>query len=222
MKPGLALMGVIIIVADVHTHGSEPQFWINELHYDNSGTDVDEFVEVIAPAGFAELAAVRLTLYNGGDGAPYGTGHLLSSFTRGKTSEGFTVYSKAISGQQNGAPDGISLDYHGEVLHFISYEGVFTATSGPASGMASGDIGIFEADTSPVGGSLGLSGSGSGPNDFVWSALEAATPGGFNVGQRVIPEPRTAFLLFAGAACLFVRKRSGRDGHLRECRRVGN
>ena len=46
--------------------------WINEFHYDNTGVDSQEFVEVIAPSSLADLTNIRLTLYNGGDGTPYG------------------------------------------------------------------------------------------------------------------------------------------------------
>jgi hypothetical protein len=204
-------IGWIAVMAAIQAHASMPQFWINELHYDNSGTDSGEFVEVIAPAGFTELAAVQLTLYNGGDGGTYGTSHLLSSFTPGKSSDGFTVYSKAIGGQQNGAPDGLSLDLSGEVLHFISYEGVFTATAGPALGLTSTDLGVMEEDSSPAGGSLGLTGFGSSPQDFTWASLGEATPGSFNVGQMMIPEPGSTrlFLWGIGLVALTRRPRQG-------------
>jgi hypothetical protein len=39
-------------------------------------------------------------------------------------------------------------------VQFLSYEGSFTATNGPASGMTSTDIGIAESSTAVVGNSL--------------------------------------------------------------------
>ncbi len=61
--------------------------WINELHYANVGTDVGEFVEVVAPANVSDLANVVVTFYNGGDGKTYGptggTSQPLSTFTAG-------------------------------------------------------------------------------------------------------------------------------------------
>jgi hypothetical protein len=45
--------------------------WINELHYDNDGTDLDEFVEVALPVAGPAAADVSVTLYNGNGGAPY-------------------------------------------------------------------------------------------------------------------------------------------------------
>ena len=41
--------------------------WINELHYDNSGADVSEMVEVCGRAN-TSMAGWRLELYNGDTG----------------------------------------------------------------------------------------------------------------------------------------------------------
>ena len=64
---------------------------------------------------------------------------------------GFGAVSEAISGIQNGSPDGIALVNGSTVLEFISYEGTFTATNGPATGMTSTDVGVSEPTSSPVG-----------------------------------------------------------------------
>jgi hypothetical protein len=46
---------------------------------------------------------------------------------------------------KNGSPDGIALvNPSGKVIQFLSYEGSFTATNGPALGMTSTDIGVSE------------------------------------------------------------------------------
>ena len=44
---------------------------INEIHYDNAGTDTGEFIEVRVAAGADVSAAVEL--YNGNGGATYGS-----------------------------------------------------------------------------------------------------------------------------------------------------
>lgn len=184
--------------------------WINEFHYDNTGTDVGEFVEIAVPWTLTDLASVRLTLYNGGDGRPYGSAHLLTTFAAGDTIEGITFYSKSISGMQNGAPDGLSLDVAGEVVHFVSYEGVFTGSQGPAAGLGSLDIGVFQDDTTRAGASVGLIGAGARPEDFLWASLPEATPGGLNLGQAItVPEPRVPVLLawMAGGLLLGRRRR---------------
>jgi len=46
--------------------------WINEFHYDNTGTDTGEFVEIAGPVGF-NLSNCALILYNGSGGAVYDT-----------------------------------------------------------------------------------------------------------------------------------------------------
>jgi len=181
--------------------------WINEFHYDDAGGDSGEFVEVVVPADFSDLASVSLTLYNGSDGRSYST-HALSTFDVGVTYDGFSVYSKAITGIQNGAPDGLALTWTGGA-HFISYEGSFTAANGPAAGMVSVDIGVAQPDTgAPDGSSLGLTGHGARLEEFVWSALPTATPGLANVGQTVVPEPQTYLMMAAGALGLFAFCRS--------------
>lgn len=200
---------------------SSQVFWINEFHYDNTGGDVGEFVEVVAPADFTDLASVRLTLYNGGDGHPYGAAHLLSSFTQGETAGGWTVYSKGISGLQNGAPDGLSLDVGGSVVHFLSYEGAFQANSGPALGLWAPDIGVSQSESTPIGSSIGLTGAGSSLADFTWTTFGAASPGSFNAGQAVVPEPGE----YALAACLGLGtlawwRRRRQSGAAMSCRSV--
>lgn len=200
------LVFVLIIPASAQV------FWINEFHYDNTGSDVGEFVEVAAPESFADLATVQLTLYNGGDGAPYGSSHHLGTFVRGETSAGIILYSKFIPGIQNGAPDGLALSAGGEVLQFLSYEGIFTARSGPAVGLTSTPIGLTESESTPVGSSLGLLGPGRSPADFTWNLFPEASPGQFNSGQTVVPEPADFGLVTAAAIAIhaFWRHRRNR------------
>ena len=45
---------------------------INEIHYDNAGTDAGEAIEVEGPAG-TDLTGFTLVLYNGTNGAMYNT-----------------------------------------------------------------------------------------------------------------------------------------------------
>ena len=49
-----------------------PDVRIAELHYDNTGTDAGEAIEISAPAG-TDLAGWSLVLYNGNGGAVYNT-----------------------------------------------------------------------------------------------------------------------------------------------------
>lgn len=159
------------------------QVWINELHYDNDGTDSNEFVEVAASAG-TDLAGWSLVGYNGNGGSSYKTVNL--SGVVSNQSNGFGFVSFDFSGMQNGSPDGIALvDNSGQVVQFLSYEGAFTATSGPAQGMTSDDIGVAETSTTPVGYSLQLSGSGGDYQSFIWQSAQSNTAGAVNANQTL-------------------------------------
>ncbi|MEE9295816.1 MAG: endonuclease [Phycisphaerae bacterium] len=161
--------------------GGPAETFINEFHYDNSGADTGEFVEIAGPAG-NDLAGWQVIGYNGNGGVTYQTVNLSGIIPDQGGCMGTLGF--AFSAMQNGAPDGLALiDNLGAVIEFISYEGSFTATDGPASGMTSVDVGVSETGTTPVGQSLQLSGSGSASADFVWQAPAANTEGLANTGQ---------------------------------------
>jgi hypothetical protein len=157
--------------------------WINEFHYDNDGGDEGEFVEVIIEnSGSYNLSLFTLHLYNGGNSDSYDS-YTIDSFAEGDTEGDFTIYYKNISGIQNGAPDGFSLDYNDTLIQFISYEGQITAIAGPANGETSVDIGEVESGSTSIGESLQLSGTGTAYSDFTWQAPVSETPGQLNNGQ---------------------------------------
>lgn len=169
--------------------------WINELHYDNAGSDVGEFLEVVIEnPGSYTLSDFDVYLYNGSNGTTY-SNESMDNFTTGTTVGNFTIYTWYPSSIQNGAPDGLALVYQGTVIsnQFLSYEGALTATDGPANGLTSTDIGVAESSSTPIGESLQLSGSGTSYPDFVWNAPAAETPGNENNGQTLggalDPEP---------------------------------
>ncbi|CAM2886656.1 endonuclease [Flavobacterium frigoris] len=156
--------------------------FINEIHYDNAGSDIDEGVEITGLAG-TDLTGWKLIPYNGNGGASYTPIGTLSG-TIPNQLNGYGTVSVPLSGLQNGAPDGIALvDAANNVIQFLSYEGSFTATNGPASGMTSTDIGIAEAGTATLGTSLQLVGKGTKYVDFTWEAA-VSTFGKVNVGQK--------------------------------------
>jgi hypothetical protein len=164
--------------------------WINEFHYDNSGSDVGEFVEVVVAPSMSgvSLSTVAVTFYNGGDGQPYSSVALDdSSVTAGADVNGFQFYSFAKSGIQNG-PDGLALDVAGSLIEFLSYEGSFTGVGGPAGGATSSDVGVSEATAAAVGSSLGRTGGpGAFSGDFGWTFFDGqASPGQENVNQSFL------------------------------------
>lgn len=155
--------------------------WLNEFHYDNSSSDVGEFVEIAGPAG-SSLSGWSVVGYNGNGGGSYKTVSL--SGTIPDQQGGFGTLAFAFSAMQNGSPDGLALvDDGGVAVEFLSYEGSFTATGGAANGMTSTDIGVSEPTSSPVGWSLQLAGTGSQASDFTWQAPAAETDGLPNTGQ---------------------------------------
>ncbi|MBB5351436.1 endonuclease/exonuclease/phosphatase family metal-dependent hydrolase [Haloferula luteola] len=166
--------------------------WINELHYDNEGSDSGEFIEVVVGPGFTgsreDLAVFR---YNGSVAAAatvYGEAlSLASDFTEGSVEGGYQILVADLpaDGLQNGGNDGLAVvdQRTGEVLHLISYEGVMTASDGPAASMSSVDIGVAESGSTPLGASLGLVGSGAASADFAWANFSASSRGELNPGQ---------------------------------------
>lgn len=190
----------------------DSNIFINELHYDNVGVDVREFVEVVAPVSWSELSKVTLTLYNGSNGASYSGPVGLDKFTLRTIVDGYAFYTLDIA-MQNGAPDGLALAWDKQVLQFLSYEGAFTATNGVANGLRSTDIGVFEETDTPVGYSLQLAGRGDSYLDFKWQSIAPETYGTVNLGQSfVVPEPATLALWSTalGLLALMGRRRDGR------------
>lgn len=156
--------------------------FINEFHYDNAGGDLGEFIEIAAPAGF-DLTGWSIVLYNGSNGASYNTIDL-SGLTITDAGAGFGFLAVEAAGLQNGSPDGIALvDDTGAVVEFLSYEGSFTATNGPAAGLTSTDVGVAEGGATPVGQSLQRQGAGVEGGDFIFAGPIAETPGAVNEGQ---------------------------------------
>lgn len=159
---------------------SSQEVFINEIHYDNAGTDVNEAIEIAGEAGI-DLTGWSIVLYNGSNGTTYNTTILSETIADSGSGIGFVLVPFAQI--QNGSPDGVALvNASAEVVQFLSYEGSFTAVGGPAAGLASEDIGIAESSTSPVGNSLQLTGTGLKYEDFSWSAIPH-TFGTLNTGQ---------------------------------------
>ncbi len=170
--------------ANLHVNPELPptssDFHINEIHYDNLGTDAGEAIEIEGPAG-ESLSGITVVLYNGNGGVPYNTQTLSGSLPVSCGTRGVVVINYPQDGIQNGSPDGIALvSPTGEVLEFLSYEGVVTASTGPASGLVSTDI-LASQTNAPVGSSLQRSSTGvwaSGASSFGACNPDVPTPVG--------------------------------------------
>ena len=79
--------------------------FINELHYDNQGSDVGEGVEIAGTAG-TDLSGYGLFFYNGSNGSVYASVGLSGLID--DEQNGFGAVFFATEGLQNGGPDGVA------------------------------------------------------------------------------------------------------------------
>ncbi len=158
--------------------------WINEIHYDNSGADIAEGVEIAGPAGF-NLENYKVYFYNGADGISYTSPVNLTGVIPNQVS-GFGTLWFAKSGIQDDFEGVALVGPNDGTLQFLSYEGSsLTAVDGPSIGLISEGIGVSESG-GIVGGSLQLTGSGAGYYEYSWASEATATPGSPNTGQSFI------------------------------------
>jgi len=185
--PNILLATALMLLCRI----SSADVFISELHYDNDGTDTGEAIELVGAAGTV-IDGWTLVLYNGSSSQlrVYDSIALSGSLqaSEGCGDFGFYVIEFPSNGIQNGAPDGLALvDASGAVVEFLSYEGEFIPTDGPAAGLSSTDIGVQETASTPVGYSLQrdlLSGE--------WSSPAEAHFGTCAGGSEPEPEPPTA------------------------------
>jgi DNA/RNA endonuclease G (NUC1) len=169
--------------ADVTVATDLPAVRISEIHYDNTGTDAGEAIEISGPAG-TDLTGWRIVLHNGSGGAAYDTDTLSGTVPATCDDRGVVVLSYPVNGIQNGAPDGLALvDAGGLVVEFLSYEGTFTAVGGPANGTVSTNIDASESGSEPIGQSLQRNGAGG------WNGPIANTFGACNDNDEPPPPP---------------------------------
>jgi DNA/RNA endonuclease G (NUC1) len=148
-------------IVHVSPLGSASPVRFNEIHYDNVAVDTGEAIEVEGPAG-TDVTGYSIVLYNGSNGAPYNTITLTGTLAESCEARGVLAVSFPQDGLQNGAPDGMALfDNTGALVEFRSYEGVMTASSGPAALVTSTDIGAEESNSTPAGLSLQRNSSGT-------------------------------------------------------------
>jgi hypothetical protein len=171
---------------------SAQSVFINEIHYDDTGTDTGEAIEIAGPAG-TDLSGWRIVRYNGSTSTaavvyttPAATETLPAGTVIPNVCGGFgvVVITYPQDGLQNGPNDGLALvDQTGSVVQLLSYEGQLTASNGPAAGLTSQDIGVAEDGTDADGSSLQLGGTGTTYQDFTWNKAARHTFGACNTGQ---------------------------------------
>jgi len=217
----------VLTVSDIDAPtGPSEEVWINEFHYDNAGADTGEFVEVVVAPGFSgDLTGIEVFLYNGASSSrsPYQILNGSEATDHGLDSSGyrFLSWSLPVDGIQNGSPDGLALVVNSSLIEFLSYEGTFIATTGPATGFESSDIGAGQNAETPVGSSLERQGTGSGPSDFTWFSVPKHSQGFINTNQTLLagntpPEyltESTGYVAVVGASfSLVLRGQDSDDG----------
>jgi hypothetical protein len=156
-----------------------PHAWINEIHYDNDGTDVNEFVEVVveSPEGWY-LGDLALYMYNGYDGKPYCL-DTIDEFELGQRIGPFQFYVWYHRGIQNDM-EGMILVFKDTLCDIIAYEGCFIGANVPALGKEFPDIGVYETGYGSDLSSIYLSGMSG--NEWLYGY---ATPGEINLDQEM-------------------------------------
>jgi predicted extracellular nuclease len=182
--------------------GSDSAVFVNEFHYDNASTDSGEFIEIAGPAG-TDVSGWSIVRYNGSTPSaatvyPVGSATALSgTIPDQQGGYGTLVVDFPPDGLQNGTSDGFALVNGTTVVQLLSYEGMFTASNGPAASMNSTNLPVSQSGSEPIGSSLQLTGTGTTAGDFSWVETEGATAntkGQPNTGQTFgsgeLPEPQ--------------------------------
>ncbi len=194
------------IAAFTGAAAASAELWLNELHYDNAGGDVDEGMEIAANFEI-NIDLLEVWAYNGSNGQEYNSwdgGNFSTTTVTGGSLAWFTGEGPL----QNGAPDGLAIYYDSQLIQFLSYEGSpFTAADGPAAGELSTALGIAETGSSPVGSSLQLTGTGESYSEFTWTGGETASWGALNADQTIGAIPAPGALALLGLAGITSRRR---------------
>jgi len=190
-RASVAILSVLAVlatglVAAAPASAAEPTApFIAEIHYDNDSGDTGEFVEVQVPPG-ATTAGWSIALYNGSGGARYDKDALPAVTVAPGDPSGVAVVGYPSNGIQNGAPDGIALvNSDNQVVEFLSYEGVFQATSEEALGQTSTDIGVRQSGSQ---NDTTLSKRRNPSSEtFEWQAEAAGSKGSVNPPLEITP-----------------------------------
>jgi hypothetical protein len=179
---------------------------INEVDYDQPGTDNMEYVEILNVASYAvSLNGLKLVLVNGANNTDYRSVDLSaagSSLAAGQylvvKATAVTVgagvltidFASATDNVQNGAPDGIAIfdSNSNQIIDALSYEGSITAatiTGAPGTyNLVEGTpLPVGVADSNAAAGSLCRlpNGTDTDDADSDWALSTTLTPGAANV-----------------------------------------
>jgi hypothetical protein len=155
---------------------------INEVDYDQVGTDGDGFVEIAnTGSAAADLSTIALVFVDGSDGTEYDREALTGTLAAG-------AYLVVAVDAQNGAPDGLALVNTGThaVVDALSYEGAIASAviDGATVSLVEGTaLDAAVADSNAVAGSLIRNPDGEDTDDASadWAFTTTLTRGAANV-----------------------------------------
>ena len=210
---GRILAGMTAGALSISSIACGDSIFINEFHYDDPGTrHSNDFVEVAVPTG-TDLTGLMVAIYKGSGVLWYTT--LVEFYFVGGTAGDFSLY--WANCQMEDGSGAVALIRDGSVLEFLSYEGILTASDGPAMGAVSTDIGVAEAG-SVLGTSVGRTGAGNSASDFTWALFANDTPGQLNTGQSftsldvaVAPLPLAGLAALGLVAGFAMTRKTGRN-----------
>ena len=172
--------------------------FINELHYHNVGVDIDEGIEIAGPAG-VDLSNYALTIYAS-------TGEVdidianngevqLSGIIDGEADDFGAIWFPIADLRLIG---GAALwnQLTGEVIEFVSWRFIISASEGVAQGMTSSSIpsSANQNFNNPVNQTIQRTGAGGCPGDLSWVGPLESSQGDLNDGQSmVLPISLTSF-----------------------------
>jgi hypothetical protein len=159
--------------------------FLNELHYDNQGGDVDEGVEIAGPAG-TDLGDWAVMVYEGDTGAldTYKTIALEGVLPDHGQGFGTLWYGLESNGLENGIEALALVDGTEAVQQFWSYEGESTmAVDGPAVDLLPQVLPFAQFKGSQEGSTLQLVGCGTTSGDFAWAPAAPESRGLANPEQ---------------------------------------
>lgn len=195
-----AALGASSSSSTVTATSSAGHLVINEVDYDQPGTDTAEFIEIYNPTGAQSLSNLSVVLVNGADEQIYDTIDLSSLGTLASggylviAGPNVTVSAPAVkldpgwtsNAIQNGSPDGIAIvdTAAGIVIDALSYEGATNAImpwSGSVVSLVEGTE-TSVADSTASSGSLCRSPNGTDTDDASqdWQFCPTPTPGAAN------------------------------------------
>jgi hypothetical protein len=177
---------------------------INEVDYDNVGTDSAEFIEIYNPSGTdVDLTGIEIVLVNGANSQPYGSVDLTDAMVLPAggylvvAGPSVTVPMSALALDpgwstdqiQNGSPDGLALidTTSNTVLDALSYEGSITAAViagfvNPVDLVEGTVLPIAISDSNTVDGDLCRKPNGNDTDNAAtdWAFCATKTPGTAN------------------------------------------